>query len=123
MKRNKVSLATKIWWSIFGKPEAIIMEEEASEYGVPYRDREFWPAFRCFDKTDVSPGVRHHIISTMICPKLYASKVGDIVPVFEGVGKLFMYRVNGFSWASGSDHIVSPRKFDITFVGTKDAEQ
>jgi len=115
------TMIQRMTWTLFGKPQEVLREEEAIRWGIPYHRRQFWPAYYVFDKKPIADGIKHHVGDHgYICPGLYGAKnVGDIVPVFEGHGLLFMYRVDGFSWASGDDHIVSPRQFNITFVGTE----
>lgn len=110
-------LLTKLKWAVLGKPEIETRRDEAMAYGVPFEDRRFWPAFYVFDKRPLKNGAKHWVKDRSICPELYGSKLGDVVPVYSDDQHVYNYRVLGFSWASGDDHIVSPRQFHIQFAG------
>lgn len=97
---------------------ALHRRDDALRLGVPYEDTEFWPAARAFGP--LASG--HETVSgprREICPELYGSRIGQIVPVFETKEGAAFYEVLGFSVASGDDHIVSPRQFHIRYHHTE----
>jgi hypothetical protein len=105
-----------LWWAIFGKPEIEQRRDAATAFGVPFEEAKFWPAGMNWMRELLPSGKELRIHDRMICPELFSSKAGDVVPVFVDGQFAYHYFVRGFSWACGSDHIISPREFHIEFA-------
>lgn len=108
---------SKLWWLIAGKPDVEIRRDLAAECGVPFEEREFWPAGMNWMRDLLPEGKGLHVRDRMVCPDLFDCKLGDVVPVYVDGEFAYRYFVRGFSWASGNDHIISPRQFHIEFAG------
>lgn len=82
----------------------------ARKFGIPFRDRMFWPSYHINFRNPVGPGIE--------CLKeIYDAKyrVGSVAPIFRSNGFTHFYRIKRTWHADGDDHIVSPRQWDIEY--------
>lgn len=64
-----------------------------------------------------------------VLPFNTSAKTGDIVPVLverdflRKIGFVYFYKITGVGRASGDDHIVSPKEYDLEFAFTRTLEE
>lgn len=111
-KLTKAGPLRRLWWLFAGKPDSVLLEEAAASCGLPVIVERFWPPF-----TKEFHGKSVWKVNRYLCPELYDARIGDVCPICMDDDFVYHYRVTGFSWASGSDHIVSPKEFWLQFAG------
>ena len=89
----------------------LIKKWKARQAGVPFRYDKFWPAYYILFDGPTPKEMK-------VLKEVYDAKVGDIVPIFTDGSVNYMYKLLVISRAPGSDHIVSPLQFHITYDGT-----
>lgn len=87
-------------------------KRQAIRAGYPYLLNEFWPPLYVNFGVDAPNDAQ-------VMRDVYHAKVGDVVPIFSAEGKVARYRLDRITSAAGSDHIVSPLQFDLTFVSVE----
>ncbi len=87
---------------------SFIKKIKAKRSGFPFKLTEFWPPFyTCFS------GKAHN--DAKVLNDIYEAKIGEATPIFEKDGVTHLYIVRRITRSPGSDHIVSPLKFDLTY--------
>ncbi|MEN5275828.1 hypothetical protein ABE527_02650 [Brucella sp. TWI432] len=90
-------------------------KRQAMRAGYPYSLQEFWPPLYLNFGGEAPNDAK-------VFRDVYHANVGDVIPVFSAEGKVARYRLDRITSAAGSDHIVSPLQFDLTFVSVNRAE-
>ncbi len=81
--------------------------------GVFFEDRDFWPAYYPY----VGKKLGGHIVHVDAISK---AKVGDVVDLLVTPdGRIHRYRVLGWAWAAGDDHVISPKHYHLQFWETR----
>ena len=99
---------------IAAENEVIRLRTIALFHNIPYEYRDFWPPVYITFKNPHRSGLK-------VSGQIYDAKIGDVVPVFYSDDTAHLYKLVGFSWASGDDHIVSPKQFHIVYQGFDDS--
>lgn len=74
--------------------------------GIPYSYDDFWPPFY------ISFGGK---AAGMVLRKIYEASPGNVVPVIRCDDETHFYKIISEGRASGDDHIVSPRQWNIVY--------
>ena len=85
-----------------------IRKIKAKKHGIRFSDKDFWPPFYI-------SFTRKNCDGCYVLNFLYDAKVGDIVKVLQGNDFVHSYILKGIGRASGDDHIVSPKEFNIEY--------
>ena len=86
----------------------LIKKWKAKRHNVPYKNESFWPPYYITYGHAGPNGER-------VTEDIYYTAVGDVVPIFIGAGIKHLYKLKSIGSAAGSDHIVSPRQFNIVY--------
>lgn len=86
---------------------------KAESYGIFFYKRAFWPPFHITYGEPVIAGT-----SAVVLNDIYRAKTGEAVDLIRDGDIVHKYRLLSKFNSPGSDHFVSPLKFELLYVGS-----